>query len=134
MGFFKSIANVGKKVLGGIVGAGNWMRTIRDKAISGFNKVKNMLPDAIKAPLDAGIEFVMNTPVGSAIKKASGFLDAATDAGQAALAKLKDHEAQTGMPAAAQLQAIGERANEGAAGQSPGDEQQQARLASLKQE
>jgi len=86
--FFKSIANFGKKVLGGVVGAGNWMRIIRDKAISGFNKVKDMLPDAVNG-----------NPIGRAVKTASGFLDTAVDAGQAALAKLKDHEAQTGMPA-----------------------------------
>jgi len=81
------------------------MRIIRDQAISGFKKVKDMLPDAllaVKAPLDhdAGIEFLLNgNPIGRAVKTASGFLDTAVDAGQAALAKLKDHEAQTGMPA-----------------------------------
>jgi hypothetical protein len=138
MGFFKSIANFGKKVLGGAVGAGNWMRTLRDKAVSGFNKLKDKLPDFIKAPLDTGIEFLMNSPVGRGIKAASSFLDTATDAGTAALAKLKGNEADTGTPTAAQLQDIGRRAADaqapGQSEQPDADAQQQARLANLHQE
>lgn len=134
MGFLKALGNFGKKVLGGVVGAGNWMRNMRDKAISGFNKVKDMLPDVIKAPLDAGIEFLMNTPIGSAVRKASGLLDTAVGAGESALSKLKEHESRSGTPISAQLQEIGERANASGSEQPSGDEQQQARLTSLKQE
>lgn len=133
MGFLKALAGVGKKLLGPIVGAGRSIQKIRDKGLALFNRVKDSLPGFIKAPLDAGIEFVMNSPVGRAIKGASGLLDAGVGAGDAALNKIKEYEAKTGVPAAAQLAEIGERAQ--AAEAQPdapaADTQQQARLDNL---
>ena len=132
MGFWKALAGVGKTLLGPIVGAGRSIQKIRDKGVALFNKVKDSLPGFIKAPLDAGIEFVMNTPVGRAIKGASGLLDAGVGAGDAALSKIKEYEAQTGQPAAAQLAAIGERAQAADAPAAPPDDAaQQARLENL---
>lgn len=111
MGFLKKLAGFGKKLLSPIVGAGRAIQTIRDKGIGLFNKAKDMLPDFVKAPLDAGIEFVMNnTPVGGVLKRASGLLDLGVGAGDAALSKIKEYEAKSGVPAAAQLADIGQRA------------------------
>lgn len=132
MGFFKALGNFGKKVLGGAVNAGNWVRNMRDKVVSGINKAKDSLPGFLKAPIDAGIEFVMNSPVGRAAKMASGLLDKAVDTGQSVLGKMKDHEAKTGETPAEQLAAIGKRAAGEAPGQ-PEDSQQQARLEALAQ-
>ena len=136
MGFLKKLASAGRKVLGGVVNAGNFLRTMRDKGLRKFNEIKDNLPGFVKAPLDMGLEFVMNSPVGRVAKTASGFLDSGVSAAEAALKRLNDYESSSGMPAAAQLQAIGERANEQASGGSPGndDDQQAARLASLQQE
>jgi hypothetical protein len=132
MGFFKALAGVGKKLLGPVINAGRTIQNIRDKGISLFNRVKDSLPGFIKGPLDAGIEFVMNnTPVGGVLRKASGLLDAGVGAGDAALSKIKEYEAQTGQPAAAQLAAIGERAQAADAPGQPEDTQQQARLENL---
>ena len=133
MGFLRTIAGVGKKVLGGVVNAGRAVQTLRDKAVNAFNKVKDSLPGPLKSALDTGIEYVMNTPVGSAIKKASGLLDTGVSMADAAHKKISEYEAQGGPPAAAQLQAIGERASPGG---SVGDDngQQERRLAALKRE
>jgi hypothetical protein len=131
MGFLKSIANFGKKVLGGVVGAGKTLQTMRDKGVALFNKVKDALPTPLKSALDTGIEWAMNTPVGSAIKKASGLLDTGVSMADAAHKQISDYEAQGGPPAAVQLQKIGEKAQ----AQAPAtDTQQSERLAALKQD
>ena len=131
MGFLRTIAGVGKKLLGGVANAGRAVQTLRDKAVGAFHKVKDSLPGPLKSALDQGIEYVMNTPVGSAVKKASGLLDAGVSMADAAHKKISDYESQSGTPAAAQLQAIGQRA----AGSAPGgsdNAQQERRLAALK--
>lgn len=133
MGFFKGLANFGKKVLGHAVNAGKWAQGVRDKAVGAFKTLKDKLPDFVKAPLDAGIEFVMNSPVGRAAKMASGLLDTGVSAGDAVLSRMKKHEADTGAPPAAQLEAIGKRAQEsgGDGGGGPDNSAQEARLAAL---
>jgi hypothetical protein len=135
MGFLKKLAGFGKKLLGPVVGAGKALVTLRDKGIGLFNKVKDALPTPLKSAIDSGLEWAMNTPVGTALKKASGLLDTGVTMADAAHQKLSEYESQGGPPMAAQLQAIGERANQSEKpGADAADDQQASRLANLKQE
>ena len=76
----------------------------------------------------------MSTPVGSALKKASGLLDTGVSMADAAHKKLSEYEAGGGPPVAAQLQAIGEKVKDGAGAPASNDTQQADRLAALKSE
>lgn len=135
MGFLKKLAGFGKKLLGPVVGAGKALVTLRDKGLAAFNKVKDALPTPLKSAIDTGLEWAMNTPVGTAIKKASGLLDTGVSMADAAHQKLSEYESQGGPPVAAQLQAIGDRVNQPEKpGADQSDDQQANRLANLKQE
>ena len=136
MGFLKKLAGFGKKLLGPVVGAGKALVTLRDKGIAAFNKVKDALPAPLKSAIDTGLEWAMNTPVGTAIKKASGLLDRGVSMADAAHQKLSEYESQGGPPVAAQLQAIGERVNQEdrPGGDNQADDQQANRLANLQRE
>lgn len=136
MGFLKSLAGFGKKLLSPVVGAGKALVTMRDKGLAAFHKVKDALPGPLKSAIDTGLEWAMSTPVGGAIKKASGLLDTGVAMADAAHKKLTEYEAGGGPPVAAQLQAIGEKVKDSADGKpgSASDEQQANRLAALKSE
>lgn len=133
MGFLRGLANFGKKLLGPVVGAGRAIQTLRDKGIGLFNKVKDSLPTPLKSAIDTGLEWAMNTPVGNALKKASGLLDTGVTMADEAHKKLSQYEAESGTPIATQLQAIGDKVKDSAES-GPADEQQANRLANLKSE
>lgn len=105
MGFFKRLYEGGKNVLGKVVEGAKVVKHMKDKAIGLVEKAKKI--PILGSALDAGITAVMNTPVGSALRMGNKLLDAGIDAGEGALRMMKEHEARTGTPTAAQLKEVG---------------------------
>jgi len=105
MGFFKRLYEGGKKVLGKVVEGAKTVRTLKDKGLALLDKAKNI--PVLGTALDAGIEAVMATPVGKALRFGNKALDVGIGAGEKALQMLRDREARTGTPTVEQLKDIG---------------------------
>jgi len=108
MGFLSNILSGAARTVGKAVSFGQGLQSLRDRTIGKVRDFVGRVP-IVGGLLNEGIETLMNqTPVGTALKYASGLLDKGVEVGRGIANKLEQTSRDYNIPVAEQVRRLAE--------------------------